>query len=70
MSAIKDKWCSCIRLREAEEKAARWDGIVLCRDCKHFYQACGKYATHDFCTYLEIMAEPNGFCAWGERRQS
>lgn len=62
MSAIKDQWCSCTRLREAEEKAAKWDAIVLCRDCRHYdgeecLRLYGAYPT------------ATDFCSRGERRQ-
>lgn len=42
--------------------------IVRCKDCKHFkYFACEKNA----CTYCGelLRVEPDGFCAWGERRE-
>lgn len=37
------------------------EGIVRCRDCKHFKS--------DICERVPygIKAEPNGFCTWGER---
>ena len=28
--------CRCNRLREAEDKAAKWDALVKCEDCKHY----------------------------------
>lgn len=27
------EWCSCNKLKEAEEKAAKWDAIVRCGEC-------------------------------------
>lgn len=37
--------------------------IVRCRDCKHFLERefceCGKFV---------FIVEPDGFCAWGERK--
>ena len=27
------EWCSCNKLKEAEEKAAKWDAIVRCCEC-------------------------------------
>lgn len=69
--------CTCDRLREAEEKAAKWDAIVRCRDCEnasHFfpYSWNGERSTIEIWT-CRILAEgeeidPDGFCAWGERR--
>lgn len=49
--------------------------IVRCKDCKHYgcewvskevtpyFKAC--YRLHA----IEFMVEPDGYCAWGERRQ-
>lgn len=38
------------------------EDIVRCRDCKHFKSdICGRVP-------YGIKAEPNGFCAWGERK--
>ena len=34
MSAIKDQWCSCTRLREAEAKAALLDELLANLDCQ------------------------------------
>ena len=46
--------------------------IVRCRDCSFYdyWDASGPYREKHVCgywNYLEI--EPNGFCAWGERRE-
>lgn len=45
--------------------------IVRCRDCKffkHWSWADGSYAYEcAICEYND-MVEPNGFCAWGERK--
>ena len=39
--------------------------IVRCRDCKHFDKGlCGMYLNAGG---AELIVEPNGFCAWGER---
>lgn len=51
--------------------------IVRCRDCKHYYEADnyhpqGNYTSHCckyFDTYNDEVA-PDGFCAWGERREN
>lgn len=45
--------------------------IVRCRDCRHFdnrlsYPLCRRDMS---CDELAVYAEPNGFCAWGERRE-
>lgn len=51
----------------------RYEPIVYCRDCK-FYQpkegamlSC-KFEYHGFTQWK--LAEPDGFCAWGERSES
>ena len=38
---------------------------VRCRDCKHF----GESYCYRLGEYREFMAKPDGFCAWGERRE-
>ena len=49
--------------RELEE-------IVRCRDCRWFdsrpnYQLCRRDMS---CDEIAVSAEPDGFCAWGERK--
>lgn len=40
--------------------------IVRCRDCVH----CMSYWQSDYCDYFShVTNNPDGFCAWGERRQ-
>lgn len=46
--------------------------IVRCSDCDYYdhWDACGRYREKHVCghwDYLEI--EPDGFCAWGERKE-
>ena len=44
--------------------------VVRCRDCKEFAFGDVEYATVDWCDYWGAYVEsPDGFCAWGERRQ-
>lgn len=41
------------------------EGIVRCRDCKHFVTNIhGSYCKKSIST----ISDPNGYCAWGERR--
>jgi len=41
--------------------------IVRCRDCKH----CMSYWKSDYCDYFaHVTNDPDGFCAWGERRDA
>lgn len=60
--AIKDRWCSCTRLREAEERAAKWDGIARCGNCRHYddYECLRLYGAYPIAT---------DFCSRGERRE-
>lgn len=57
--------CTCDRLREAEEKAARWDGIVRCGECDW----CGRLRFHGrerlSCVLLKADVDPEFFCAVG-----
>ena len=41
--------------------------IVRCRDCKHYEP---NTYSHFTCELLTFHVEPDGFCAWGERRGS
>lgn len=61
-----------------DEETALWIGndvdsmrrIVRCRDCKWFSRAmlnCARFR-HGDGVYSKV--EPDGFCAWGERRES
>lgn len=77
-------WCTCNKLRIAEAKANCWDSIVKCKDCVHFHE--NKYKHHgiavidywcskwseDYCCCgnFAIDVSPDGFCAWGERREA
>lgn len=67
-------WCSCNRLREAEEKAAKWDALVRCKECEH-YREHGTLPFPDFpdlCvrTPYGMKVDPDHFCAWGVRREA
>ena len=68
------EWCSCNKLKEAEEKAAKWDAIVRCWECKHYrdHELIPFENMPDFCvrTPYGTKVEPDGFCAWGERRDA
>ena len=44
--------------------------IVRCSDCKHYHGA-GIASLSPFCSWMnDSDAEPDGFCAWGERRDA
>ena len=41
--------------------------IVRCRDCKF----CMSYWGADYCDHFShVTNDPDGFCAWGERRDA
>ena len=45
--------------------------VVRCRDCKDYRESdetCHSWQWHNWDAPIEV--EPDGFCAWGERRQS
>lgn len=45
----------------------RREEVVRCRDCKH----CMSYWKSDYCDYFSYVTnDPDGFCAWGERKES
>lgn len=44
--------------------------IVRCKDCKHYRErmnGCVKFGDEPRDEYANV--EPDGFCAWGERRE-
>lgn len=50
--------------------------IVRCRDCKHYYEAENYHPNGNYvmrcCKYFDAYndeVEPDGFCAWGERKE-
>lgn len=50
-------------VEEPSDSSASWrvhEEIVRCRDCKYRAKAC--------CWCINGGVEPDGFCAWGERR--
>jgi len=48
---------------------AQREEIVRCRDCKHLHEQWSGYECERFSGEYH-RAEPNGFCAWGERRDA
>jgi hypothetical protein len=62
--------CTCNRLREAEAKAAKWDAIVRCGECKHKTSEDPDIPFGEICKIHRIEYPHDFFCAWGERRES
>ena len=60
------RWCSCNPLRDAQEKAEKWDAIVRCKDCKHGTQDIPSAMFQ--CGVLFARVSPSFFCARGERK--
>lgn len=61
----------------SEYRPTYWDGwsavkrrgdLVRCRDCKHYTDDEMEY--YHYCGSWCEQVEPDGFCAWGERRDS
>ena len=52
--------------------------VVRCRDCKNFtpkgtHKFNDGFTNAEYCKYVRgfmLQITPNGFCAWGERRES
>ena len=45
--------------------------VVRCRDCKHYRESdatCHSWQWHNWDAAIEV--DPDGFCAWGERRDA
>lgn len=55
-----DPWTDEERLSDEE--------IVRCNDCKHYTDDEMEY--YHYCGNWCEQVEPNGFCAWGKRRDA
>lgn len=53
-----DGWSACKRMGD----------LVRCRDCRHYTEDELEY--YHFCGEWCEQVEPDGFCAWGERRDA
>lgn len=64
-------------LMKSEHLAITLPSVVRCRDCKHFTpRGTHKFEdgkeNEDYCDYVRgwmLQITPDGFCAWGERRE-
>ena len=64
-------------VEEPSDRIASWrvhERIVRCRDCKHYSEHEWIIATDvsDVCHFWHgepTKVEPDGFCAWGERKE-
>lgn len=66
--------CTCNRLKESEEKAAKWDALVRCRDCVNGIPTtsgksviCSEWSNPEegFTVYVPL----DGFCYRGETEE-
>ena len=74
---IVTSWLSCYAiwdtsfsppLMKSEHLAITLPNVVRCRDCKHGVDG-GLWCKH-FANYGDLpTVQPDGFCAWGERRE-
>ena len=57
-----------LAMAEAESHGATLkERVVRCRDCKYRMA----YWQSDYCDYFKhVTNDPDGFCAWGERRDA
>ena len=46
----------------------KWKEIVRCRDCEHAIDSPAWPGAME-CYYIGRGVEPDGFCAWAERRE-
>lgn len=56
-------------VEEPSDRSASWrvrERIVRCRDCKYYEP---NTYSHFTCELLTFHVDPDGFCAWGERRE-
>lgn len=45
--------------------------VVRCKDCQHYKETDGlRRFNLAFCKFHSGPCEPDGFCAWGERKES
>lgn len=61
-------WCSCNPLKEAQEKAAKWDALVRCGECVHAYDQWD-YLECERSSGSYFAVEPDFFCSQGERKE-
>ena len=67
----------CLDAMSAEQAVAAVVGagtcnIVRCRDCKRYHergQLCDLFAIDEWNAQTFAMVKPDGFCAWGERKE-
>ena len=54
---------------KGETRLKRREEITRCRDCKEYRESdetCHSWQWHNWDAAIEV--EPDGFCAWGERK--
>lgn len=51
----------------------RREEVVRCRDCAHSWKdgtSCNYFSDFDDGLIIPAIVEPDGFCAWGRKRES
>ena len=66
---VSDKNVKLTYIGSGVPKRADMVSVVRCRDCRNFERDC-KQGDRDayWCAKVMLYVEPDGFCAWGERR--
>ena len=58
------------KITGVEIRGDKLQEIVRCRDCKHSESVEGMHGGESIaCGFDDATVEPDGFCAWGERRE-
>lgn len=70
-------------VEEPSDRSPSWrvhERIVRCKDCKHRHRVrswagtdvdeCWLHASPETGALGKVLTDPDGFCAWGERRES
>ena len=62
--------CVCSWTDDGKWQSSPDEPIVRCKDCRYVYEhadARGRWPLCGLVTYFNV--EPDGFCAWGEKRE-
>lgn len=71
--SMKQTMCEFVHGMTCKEVAVFLGSIVRCMDCDYYdhWDASGPYREKHVCGYWDYLEiKPDGFCAWGERRES
>lgn len=70
--SMKRTMCEFVNGMSCKEVAEFMGKIVRCNSCKYYDERAASevYANRHWCDELANYMPPNGFCSWGERRDS